>query len=750
MKLYKFPATFLLGWLCWISITNSYGSSLSPLGFCHAPKPIEARYTDLNTLSAKDDSSSDVTRLFGNQIVGEGEIYTLSGDVHIQRNERWLESDSATYNETTEDVYAKGNVRTADTLSSVIGQSAQFNLATDQGRIDTAKYQWFERGARGAATTVLIDNSDQIRLQQATFTTCEEGHETWRIYANSVKLDNASGFGTASAALLTFKNVPIMFLPYMTFPINSQRKSGFLMPTLGHSEQLGTVVSIPYYLNLAPNYDATITPRNMTRRGVQFDNELRYLTQQQRGQLRVDYLPHDDVTGTNRLLAAYKHSARLAQNWALELDLNHVSDVDYFKDFGNSLSRASTSYVEERLDLSYANSTSSFAGRLQGFQTLDRNTPTSARLYRLLPQLTYSTRSNWEDYNTALDFRAQLDRFDQRDRLRGTRLDFAPSISSSFQRVWGYAIPRITLRHTQYHLIEVNESSTTLTRNLPILSLDGGVFFDREFTLAQQAQIQTIEPRLFYAYIPYQDQTNVPNFDSGATAFSFAQMFQENRFSGIDRIGDTQQLTAAITTRLIDGKTGAEQIRASIGQIFYLKDRQVGVLDERPRSNIAAEANATLNKEWTASAELIRNHEISKFDTIGVNMRYRDTQARVFNAYYRYVRDSIDQSDYAFRLPLSSRWHAVGRWAYSNRDERVLETLFGLEYDSCCWGLRFIQRKYFTGPQVNSDEEYNRIWMIQLDLKGLTSLGDSVDTALDRGILGNRALNTTYTSDLAR
>ena len=752
VNLYKFPRLpWVAGGICALSITNCYGATPEiSLGLCHAPPPVVSRYTDFS-LSATDPASTS-TQMVGDQATGEGDIYTLTGNVHVQRGARWLEADSASYNKESDEVNAEGNVRTADELSSITGESAQFNLSTDQGHVDTVKYRWFEGGARGEAATAIIDSSDQLRLQQATFTTCEAGHEAWRIYANSVKLDNASGFGTASAALLTFKNVPIMFLPYMTFPINAQRKSGFLLPSMGNSKHLGTTIALPYYLNLAPNYDATVTARSMTKRGVQLENELRYITQHQRGLLRVDYLPKDDVAGEDRLFAAYRHSARLGQNGAMELNLNHVSDVDYFKDFGNSLSQASTSYVEERLDLSYARGSHSLIGRLQGYEMLDRTTSASSRPYRLLPQLIYTTRTSWDEYNTGLDFRAQLDRFDQRERVDGTRFDVAPSVTSPYQRMWGYSIPRITLRHTQYQLRNLDDSHNTVARTLPVFSVDNGLFFDREFTFAKEPEIQTLEPRLFYVYIPYQDQTTIPLFDTSATTFSFGQMFQENRFSGFDRIGDTNQLTAALTTRFISGTTGAERIRASIGQIFYFSDRQVtlsGSNDTGRKSRIAAEVNATMTDKWVARAELVRNPELGKFDTIGANLRYRDGEGRIFSAYYRYVRDSIDQSDYVFRLPLSSRWHAVGRWAYSYHDERILETFAGLEYDSCCWGLSFVQRKYYTGPQASSDSEYNQSWLIQLKLKGLTSLGDSVDKALDRGILGDRALTSNYTSDLA-
>ncbi|MFZ5594583.1 MAG: LPS-assembly protein LptD [Pseudomonadota bacterium] len=663
-------------------------------------------------------------------------LAVFSGDVLVRRGPEQLQADTVIYDQEKDTAQAQGNVRYRDENLSVDGDASHVELGAETGQFDNAKYRLEEQHARGEAVTAIRESRDVLRLKQSTYTTCNPGSEAWLLRSSTIKLDQAKGAGEMYNATVRFMGVPFLYLPYISFPIDNQRKSGFLIPRIGNTSVSGMDIRIPYYLNLAPNRDATIAARYMSRRGLMMDGEFRYLNRASRGQVDAEYLPGDAVYGSDRAMFAYKHAGSLPSGWGTDLNLNYVSDKDYFRNFGTSLGVASTPFVERRFDVTYQRENLSFLGRMQGLQPVDRTLPSALRPYRRLPQLLLTAA--WPAGSGALNYRLQseLVRFDQEDKLTGARLDMQPEVSLPWERAAGYVTPRLMLRHTRYALDNTAPGAPeNPARTLPIATLDSGLFFERDLDIGRSPLLQTLEPRLFYLYAPYRDQSALPVFDSAVMDFNTTQLFRDNRYSGVDRVGDANQFSAALTSRLLNRDNGEELIRASIGQIYYMQDRRVafpgGAVETRPTSNIIGETTVNLTPGWTASADLHWNPHVEETARGSVRLQYQPRRNHILNLAYRYRRDQLEQMDISFFWPLHRNWNAIGRWYYSMPDNRVLESLAGLEYNSCCWAFTILTRSYTTGAATTT-----RALMMQLELKGLMSVGQSIRTVLERGILG--------------
>ena len=478
----------------------------------------------------------------------------------------------------------------------------------------------------------------------------------------------------------------------------------------------------------------------MTERGILMDTEFRYLNRASGGQINAGYLSGDKVYGKDRLSVAYRHAANPAPHWHSDLIFNYVSDKDYLGDFGSGLSVASITHMERRLDVTYQRDNVYFLTRVQGLQPVDHTTPAAARPYRRVPQIVFTYDQPRMDDGVAYRLQSEWVRFDQEDHLTGARLDLQPELSWPLQRAAGFVIPRLSLRYTRYDLDPLPNglaagATGRLTRTVPMVTLDNGIFLERDMAWGEQVLLHTLEPRLFYLYAPYRDQSALPVFDSGGMDFNFGQLFRDNRFSGVDRVGDAHQVSAALTTRVLGRDSGIEHVRLSLGQIYYFQDRRVtfpgGVVETRHHSDVVAEAAATPARSWTASADAYWNPDLEQIERGSVQIKYNPHQNSVFNMAYRYRRDQTDQFDISTFFPLHRRWNLIGRWYYSIPDNRILESLSGLEYNSCCWAFTIVSRSNLT-----TTGEMSRSLLMQLELKGLMSVGQSVRAVLERGILG--------------
>ena len=474
----------------------------------------------------------------------------------------------------------------------------------------------------------------------------------------------------------------------------------------------------------------------MSDRGVQLQGEFRYLYDWGSGEIAGELLPRDSKRN-DALRAGFSidHRGWLSKRWFTDVNIDWVSDKSYFEELGTNLSIASRSYLEQRADLSYVGEYFNLSTRVQDYITLDRTVAAENRPYKRLPQLFFNTK--FKRRNRALNFalRGEMTNFERDDSVRGLRSVLEPSVDFPIRTAGYFMTPKAKLRFTQYALDGAANTDNNPSRLFPILSFDSGMFFDRQLDLGSSMFTQTLEPRLFYLYVPHDGQDDLPLFDTGEYTFSFAQLFRDNRFSGGDRQSDANQLTVALTSRLLDPANGNEIIRASIGHIRYFRNRRVGLsgqsLDTRDGSNVVAELAANIDGHWRVRAGLQWQPEDNEAERATFGVRYRPDERRTVNASYRFIEDEVNRIDLSGAWPIDHRWRAVGRFEYSFDHDRILESFGGFEYESCCWGVRAVARRYLTDTQGN----YNNAFFVQLELKGLAGIGGA-RAFLERSIPG--------------
>ncbi len=669
------------------------------------------------------------------------EQVTFRGNVVVQRSDQQLRSDRVSFDRRENRLTAEGDIFYRDEGLSFTAETAELDFERDHGVLTDVEYRLGKRHGRGRAKRADLEGRDISRYKKVTYTTCNPGKRDWELRARRLTLDRAKGVGKGRGVTLRFKNVPFLYTPYLYFPIDDRRKSGFLAPSFGRTDETGVDITTPYYWNIAPNYDATLIPRYMDQRGLMLGGEFRYLTQKHHGELALEFLPDDDLRGDDRGALSLQHNGTITNRLRTDVDFNYVSDREYFEDFGNSLSLSSIRQLERRGDLRYHGGFWNLLGRLQYFQPVDRNLTTAERSYSRLPQLLLTGRLPNQRFGLDYQLHSEYAYFDRNDSVIGNRLDLYPSISRPFLTPGTFFTPKFSLRYTQYYLDNVTSGNPDKpSRITPIVSVDSGLFLEREAQWRSTPLLHTLEPRLFYLYVEDEDQSDIPLFDSIGLDFNFAQLFRENRFSGADRLGDANQLTAALTSRLLNSDNGRELLRASFGEIFFFRDREVTLSGQEPDieslSNLVVELGSRIAPTITARATYQWDPDKRRGERATILARYLRDQDHILNVAYRFRRKELEQTDLSVRWPIARNWFGVGRWNYSIRDNTSLETFVGLEYESCCWLFRAMFRQYVNG--VDLDEKTDAL-MFQLVLKGLTAFGDKVEDLLEEGILGYTA-----------
>jgi LPS-assembly protein len=675
-------------------------------------------------------------------------ILTLSDGVDVRRAQERVVAERLTYDRNTGQISSPGATLLERPGLRMIGDQAQLNLETDQGQMQHVSYR-FSNSAnlRGTADLAELLNPTQTRYSGLIYSACPPGNNAWSIKAARLKLDQAQGIGVAHHARVRVKGVPVAYTPYLRFPIDNRRRSGFLIPSIGNSDSRGFEFVQPYYWNIAPNLDATLSPRYLSKRGLLFGTELRYLTANDQGQINAEFIPND---------AAYKDNG---PRWALNLtesgnwfgrfyslvDFSAVSDDAYLEDFGNGLDITSTRQLLQRALIGYAGNGWSLQAALEGYQTIDPNTLPSQRPYGRLPQLIFTL--NPIDLGPGLVARlnAEYNYFDHNHLVHGQRLAMQPSLSLPLRRSYGHLIPTLSLNLSGYDLTDTAASQpSSPSHAIPSFELDGKLVFERTANWFGSSAVQTLEPRLYYLYTPYQDQSETPVFDSSQLTFNFANLFRSNRFTGRDRIGDANQLTAALSSRFLDTRSGAELLRLSIGRILYFADRQVqivGPTQVNRESPIAGEVSAQLFDHWQGRASVEWDPEQQEEDQWGrrtLQLQYREPDAeRLVNLAYRFdrgtsVENRFETTDLSFRMPVGDQVSLVGRWLYSLETEETSDAFAGLEFGQCCWKIRVIGRHF----KNSADSPANTSVMLQVELAGLGAFGSSVDSFLQREVYG--------------
>lgn len=670
----------------------------------------------------------------------------LRGAVEVRRGDQQLEAEEVSYDRGSGMARASGGVLLRQPGLRLLGRAAEVSLISRQGHVDDAHYRFIGTNARGTAERAEIKGPTLARFENITYTACPPDSNAWELQADELEIDRAQGTAVARHAKVRVGGVPVLYSPYLSFSLDDRRKSGFLLPSLGNSNKLGVDVSAPIYLNLAPNMDATLIPRLMSKRGAMLGGEFRFLTSSETGKFSGEVIPddreHPDDGARGGL--SFEQRGHFGRRWATDVNIDWVSDDSYLEDFGRELSVTSTRNLEQRGDLYYAGGHWRVLGRLQGFQTVDNSIAPQNRPYERLPQLlyVYDRMNLWQ----RMDFRLEAENvfFEHDHKVHGNRLAFRPAASLPLRRSYGHLIPRATLNHASYWLTDQEPGlSDNPSLTVPSFSLDGGLVFERGLDWFDAAATQTLEPRLFYLYTPYEDQDDLPVFDSAELDFTFASLFRDNRFTGRDRIGDANQLTLALTSRTIDDDDGRELFRGSVGQILYFQDRRVqlgGVEEADDRSAMAGELAARLGDHWSSRASIFwdPNRSAEQMRRSSAGFYYHTPEQHLINLTYRLNRSDLDDdtdfedTDLSFLWPVNPRMKLVGRWLYSLRDDKTMEAFAGVQYGQCCWKVRALVRSFVN----SSDEEPNLSFMLQLELASLGAFGNDIEEFLERGVYG--------------
>ena len=825
--------------LDWVPREQLTAAQLAETGPYCAGAYVEPTRPGMNDKTSKSDAPTFIGAK-ASRYQQEQQIATLAGDVVMRQGSMQVEADEASLYQAENRGELNGNVRVRDNGALIVGDHADVQLDTGEAKVDNAEYVLHKSRVRGNALYAKRAENAIIRLKDGTYTTCEPNSNAWQLKGNNITLNPATGFGTATNVTLRVKDIPVLYTPYIYFPIDDRRQSGFLPPTIGSGSDTGMLLVTPYYFNLAPNYDATLYPRYMSKRGMLLEGEARYLTKSSEGQFGAAYL--DDKEDERKLQSDYEKT-RYMYNWQhkggldsrvfTEVDYTKISDPYYFQDLQtDQLGVKSVSdFVNQQGAVSYRGDT--YTARINA-QAYELASVSNITPYDRLPQITFNGFLPQTPGGLNFAYQTELVRFDRdlltgnytdKDggpfnadgtvgtprldtnvhglaRATGNRMNLAPSVSLPLDWTYGFVKPSLKYQYTQYDLDLDNQGKLDIAnqgpegdrlngtydrnqnRAVPIASIDSGLYFDRNTQWFGKNYRQTLEPRLYYLYVPEKDQTDIPVFDTSESLFSYSSLFRDNRFTGSDRVGDENKLSLGVTNRWIEDN-GFERQRISVGQALYFKDREVQLpgIDAKTRedahSNVspyALEYEYRWNRDWrttadynwdpdshsprSGSAMFHYQPEANPNKVINAGYRYRNDQVRydqntgkwtVGGGDYGtpgqpgYVKDyyKIQQHDFSVIWPVVPQWNAISRWQYDYNRNRTLEAFGGFEYDNCCWKLRLINRYWVSYDEFSQEAPQNEKGdhgiFLQIVLKGLGGVvGTKVESFLDKGIQGYR------------
>jgi LPS-assembly protein len=684
----------------------------------------------------------------------------LKGRVSIRQPGRRIDADRAELTGNRDEGSFSGNILIAEPGLVLTGDEAEFDFVTQQARIRRTEFVSSAINARGRADEIRRDENGLLTIARGEYSTCPPDDRTWAFEANNIRLNQESGRGEVRNATLKIKDVPVLWLPYFNFPIDDRRQSGILIPRFGNTNDGGFDFALPVYLNLAPNFDATLTPRVMTRRGAMMEGEFRYLLPWLgEGKLEGGFLPQDNLyQERDRKILSWEHRGQLSPRLQLNTDVNYVSDNAYFIDLGTDLSVTNTAFQERRGELIYSQDNWTLLGRVQGFQTIDPLILDISKPYARLPQLLLTggrrVARGWQP-----TLRTELVHFERvvddasGPEINGTRYRMDPAISYQMSAPWGHLTPSAQLRTLSYNLVGTGVRGDYDNENVaaPSFGLDGGLVFER----SQGPYVQTLEPRAFYLFAPYTEQNHLPNFDTATTTFSYQQLFRDSRFSGGDRLDDANQLALGLTSRVIAADSGEEVVRASVGQIQYYRPRKVRLDPMLPivvaeTSNFAAQLAAPIGRGWSSTADALWTPNLDHSTQFSVNFNYLpESRDRLANIGYNFRREdpalaqeALRQASFSLVQPLGPHWQALGLWQYDLRGDENQETVLGLQYEACCWRVRFFDRRFLADPDDLSAgaRRERHAFFVEIELKGLAGFSSGIKSLLSNNIFGYNQL----------
>jgi len=692
----------------------------------------------------------------------ESAIIEMQGNIQVDSDGQRIVADALTYNTESSTLNVKGDVHIENEDVLIISHNATYNNESASSSLGDADFLLFENNLNGNAASIDIAKN-ATRVKESTITSCPPGRESWALKSQYLELDQEKGWGYAKHASLHLARVPIFYTPYFTFPLNDKRKSGFLYPTLGSDSVNGVDIAIPYYINIAPNYDATLTPRLLSKRGIQLNGELRYLNVLGSGKISGDYLGQDKINPvfSERKQAQWQHFKQLSQSWSLSSDYYYVSDSNYFDDLNALSSSSSLGYLERNANVSYLNNATYLSILVRDFQVLDTiaeiNQP-----YRLAPQINAGYSHNLKGFKLGLS--SQLTRFERdisdsnlgtanvlngqltnAELITGNRLVLQPTLSKAFSSSAYFVKPALRLHSRKYQLenyqtIGQNES---LSYNIPSYSLDSGLIFERPLSLLGNDYTQTLEPRIKLIKTPFTDQSTSPDFDASLLSFNSQQVFRDRRYSGHDLVGDTEQISLGLSSKLFDDSQ-SQKAQFSVAQIVYLEDRRIRLSSAEDTtaklSPLVGSAQIQLFPQWLFTQSAQWDNESNHLNQFSSAVQYKNNQRQLANLEFRYRPEGTSgaqqETRVSFYWPIHRYWSAISFWNFDLNQHSTIELASGLEYENCCIVVKLLNQKWLREiSSTNTFESANK-QSLEIRLKGLGNLNNQVSDYLNTKIPG--------------
>lgn len=693
------------------------------------------------------------------------------GNAILKKGNKTIKAELIEYDEISEKLITQGNTSIELENISLTGSTLNYKLTDYTGQMDDVSFNLksqkkeqtvIKRGYeitkhnynyRGDAKTIFFDGENKKRLQSSRITTCEANSDDWYIKSKNIEIDTKKDQVKASNAFVEFKGVPIFYMPSTSFSLNKNRQSGFLSSTLGTTTRSGFDLRIPYYFNISPNMDATLSARYLGKRGPMAEGQFRYLTENYSGVNELQYMNHDEASGQdNRYFLKLTHQHQFGRGWSGSYDLQKVSDNNYFSDLASMIQVTSVVNLPQRANLNYSGDIWKLNVLTEKYQTL---TNASNSPYQRLPQVNLSGKKDYDNFT--LDFKSQWTLFERDDKfastftdaqkISGSRLSMTPAITIPLTSSYGYIKPKVSTNLRSYNLNHSPDNNKDIIT--PIFSIDSGVYLDRNINFLSQNYTNTLEPRLFYVYIPYKDQSVLPNFDTGLADLNMQTLFYENQYNGLDRINDANQLTASVTSKILD-KNGKERLSAIIAQRYYFEDRRIFGNDlleaKKANSDIFMGASAKLPNSLNLDAMFQFNPSSNNLLRSTLGARYNPEPGKMLNVSYRLIDNILDSNqnlevfNAAGQWPLGNRFYSIGRYNYDLKSSQTIEVLAGLEYDGGCW----VARSIFDRISLPTTPEANYAFFVQLELNGIGSIGSDanrLNTFLYRNVPGLRTVN---------
>jgi LPS-assembly protein len=718
----------------------------------------------------------DPTFMRAEQMTGRpARILNFDKQVKIIRGPSTIDADTAEYHAVEDLVMANGHVKMHRNNDCYSGDTLQMQMDTGEGYLSNPEYQLEKNNAHGFAKRLNFIDDSRSMIEQGTYTTCVGNDPDWYLKASRLNLDTDRDEGVARNGVVYFKDVPILAAPWLSFPIAATRRSGFLPPEYNSTTVGGIELTVPYYLDIAPNRDATLFPTYIAKRGMQLGGEFRYLEPSYAGKFFGEITPRDQLTDTTRYTYSYLHNQALLPGLRMDVNYNRASDDQYAVDYSHSITESSQHLLPQSFSLTYGQPWGSVGVSTLNYQVLQDANGNINKPYQIMPKL-FGQFEGIDDFG-GFDWSVgtEYTNFLSSTMASGKRLALNTQISYPFTGTYYFVTPKVLYHLSAYQLnggvTPGAPSSPTLS--VPSFSLDSGLYFERDTDLFDRKMTQTLEPRLFYTRTPFRDQTDIPLFDTGISDVNFTQFFTENRFSGQDRVGDTNQLSAGLISRLIEAD-GQERIRLGVAQrfnfsqpevvtvpTFTANEKQNGkwvstVLPNVPnKSELIFAANGKLTDTLSVNAVWLYSQSQQGTEKTSYGLRWQPAPMKVINAEYRFQEVSevnpevMRQIDISVQWPLAARWYGVARTNYSVVDQRVLDGLVGFEYQQDCWIFRAVAQRYLVPSSVaNVTSSSTTSIFLQLELNGLSKIGTNPLEVLRRSIPGYQPVSQLNTRSL--